>query len=111
MPDRGTGLPRYGVSPMPKKPILFPAPPTAEERQPLSHYHSRMILATGHRRLAFDFSRVAELNQTPARLLPFDSGKSKRSLQIAPLGIKQIRRRSNPVSASQPFFQCSGSLL
>ena len=65
---------------MPKKPILFPAPPTAEEPQPLSHYHSRMILAIGDRRIAFDFfSKVTELNQTPARILPFNSDKSKKA--------------------------------
>ena len=64
---------------MAKKPISFPALPTTEEPQPLSRYHSRLIFSIGHRRLAFDFfSRVTELNQTPARILPFETAKSKK---------------------------------
>jgi hypothetical protein len=67
---------------MAKKPLPFPAQRSAVEPEPLSRSGSRLILTIADRRFAFEFfSRVTELNPTPARILAFNSEKGKKRLK------------------------------
>jgi len=63
---------------MAKKLIRFPTQRPAVEAKSLSRSHSRLILTIADRAFAFEFfSRVTELNRTPARILMFHRDKDK----------------------------------
>jgi len=66
---------------MAKKPLPLPAQRSAEP-EPLNRSGSRLIFTIADRRFAFEFfSRVTELNPTPARILAFNSKKDKKRLK------------------------------
>jgi len=63
---------------MAKKLIQFSTQRPAVEAKSLSRSHSRLIFTMADRAFAFEFfSRVTELNRTPARILMFPSDKEK----------------------------------
>ena len=67
---------------MAKKPLPLPAVRSAVEPEPFNRSGSRLIFTIADRRFAFEFfSRVTELNPTPARILAFNSDKGKKRLK------------------------------
>ena len=79
--------------------MAFPRLPL--EVMSLSRSHSRLIFTIADRAFAFEFfSRVTELNRTPARMLMFHRDKDKKNTEIARLIIGVNQNASFPARYS-----------